>query len=534
MMKINLMIGLLVSACTSSIVSASEVFLDTGEDRVNDTVIFNFESLPEHSEVKLNFDLFLLDSWDGNNETYGIDIFGFKIDGAEQSWTFRNASQDPGDELNIDATWNAGNFNNINTYGEIDRHFVNYADGFTIAHTGNNLSLEFFGSGLLDIDDESWRVEKISLKAVSLLPKEDQAIFIERLYLKTLNRTASQDELASGLNAIQTDSGAKVVLDLLQSQEFIDLQLSNSDYIHTLFEMLLDRSPDADELNVWMQKLESGKLRDMAVYALLRSQEFEYLVSSFDVTAFNGADKAVFQRKSFVQRFYQLVLEREPDIDGFNYWSSRLADSGEAGGDIAKGFFQSDEFKNRQTSDSEFLEIAYRSFFNRDADLEGKQYWINELSFGRNRLDIVNGFRESQEFINLASSFGIGKSVDGANSHVQIKSFVQRFYQLVLNREPDTEGFHYWSSQLVNGTETGGDIARGFFESGEFINRQTANSDFLDIVYRSFFNRQAGSEGKQYWMNELSLGADRLNIINGFIASQEFIDLASQFGIRAD
>ncbi len=417
--------------------------------------------------------------------------------------------------------------------GEIDRHFVNYADGFTIPHTGSNLSLEFFGSGLQEITDESWRVENISLKTVSLLPEEDQTIFIERLYLIALNRRAEQNEMDSSLYAFKTDSGAKVVLDLFQGQEFIDLQLSNADFIRTLYKTLFDRLPDQEELSAWEQELESGKLREMAVYDFLRKQEFEYLLKRFDVVAFDEADNAVFQMKSFVNRFYQLVLNRNPDLEGFHFWSSRLADGTEAGGDIAQGFFKSAEFINRQTSDNEFLDIAYRSFFNREAGLEEKQYWIEALSSGASRLEIIDGFVESQEFINLANSFGIASS-DADKTLFKVKRFVQRFYQLVLNRKPDAIGFNYWTSRLVDGSETGGDIARGFFKSVEFTNRQAADSEFLEIVYHSFFNREADLEGKQYWMNELLSGADRLDIVNGFIVSQEFIDLATQFGIKAE
>ncbi|MEE9396494.1 MAG: DUF4214 domain-containing protein [Methylococcales bacterium] len=534
MMYRNIKIGLFVVACTSSMVNASEALLDTGVERASDSVVFNFENLAEHAEIILNFDLFLLGSWDGNNEAFGTDVFGFKIDGVEQSWTFRNFSRSPGDESNIDGTWNTGNFDSVNKWGEIDRHFINYADGFTIDHSGSNLNLEFFGSGLQKITDESWRVEKISLKTVSLLPEEDQAAFIERLYLGALNREVGPDELDSSLNVMQTNSGAKVAFDLLQSQEFVILQLSDSDFIYTLYETLFDRSPDQDELNAWTQELEFGKLREMVVYDFLRNQEFDYLVSSFDVVAFSEDDNAIFQMKSFVQRFYKLVLDREPDIGGFNYWTSQLIDDGEAGGDIAKRFFQSAEFINRQTADSEFLEIVYRSFFDREADSEGKQYWLDELSFGASRSDIINGFIRSQEYLDLTSIFGVAVSSDGDNSFSQIKSFIRRFYQLVLDREPDVGGFNYWLSRLDDGTETGGDFARGLFESSKFINRQTTDSEFLDVAYRSFFNREASSEGKQYWMDELSFGAGRLSIVDRFIGSQEFINLANNFGIRAD
>ena len=130
-------------------------------DHTNDSVTFNLTGLSAHTEVNLNFDLYIMDSWDANVTTH-FDVFGFRIDGAEQSWLFGNfPTATMPSETNIDSSWVNGNFNGINDWGEIDRFFSNYADGFTVAHTGSTLKLEFFGSGLQEIADESWRVENI-------------------------------------------------------------------------------------------------------------------------------------------------------------------------------------------------------------------------------------------------------------------------------------------------------------------------------------------------------------------------------------
>jgi hypothetical protein len=279
------------------------------------------------------------------------------------------------------------------------------------------------------------------------IPEEPKLTFLDILYLYTIDKIADQNgfdhwddiynELYSRLNASisPTDSATKVTLDLLQSQPFLNLELNDSDFIYALHEMLYDRAPNQNELDSWTQILESGKLREMVAYDLLRSQEFKNLTIRFDTTAFNEDDNALFQLKSFVQRFYQLVLDREPDSAGFKYWSAQLAEASEAGGDIAKGFFQSSEFINRQTTDSEFLDIAYRSFFDREAGHEGKNYWMNELSLGKSRLDIINGFASSQEFFDLARSFGIATSSDDDSNIVQIKGFVRYWAPAIRQSE---------------------------------------------------------------------------------------------------
>ena len=48
--------------------------------------------------------------------------------------------------------------------------------------------------------------------------------------------------------------------------------------------------------------------------------------------------------RSFVTRMYEVCLDRDPDADGLNDWSNRLATGQAQGADIAFGFIFSDEF----------------------------------------------------------------------------------------------------------------------------------------------------------------------------------------------
>lgn len=102
----------------------------------------------------------------------------------------------------------------------------------------------------------------------------------------------------------------------------------------------------------------------------------------------------------------------------------------------------------------------------------------------------------------------------------------------MLNRSADEVGFNDWVSQLRAGTKAGGDIAKGFFNSQEYMQRGLDDSTFLDICYRAFFNREADSGGKNSWLSQIAQGATTDDILNGFIGSQEFIQLAASYGIN--
>ncbi len=239
--------------------------------------------------------------------------------------------------------------------------------------------------------------------------ENNQIVFIERFYQNILNRPADSDGMDYWLNVIQSESAAKVALGFFNSHEFINLSLTNTDFIDILYQTLFARQSDQGGLAYWQRQLDAGILREMVIYGFLKSQEFTNLSSNFGLTAFIESDDALFQIKTFVERFYRLVLDREPDIDGFTYWSAQLSDpdGSQTAGDIARGFFQSSEFIKRQTGSTEFIDIAYRAFFDREADAGGRQYWLNKLSLGSSRLEAVNGFIASQEFIDFTARYGI-------------------------------------------------------------------------------------------------------------------------------
>lgn len=113
----------------------------------------------------------------------------------------------------------------------------------------------------------------------------------------------------------------------------------------------------------------------------------------------------------------------------------------------------------------------------------------------------------------------------------QIQSFVTRFYVQCLGRQPDSGGLNEWVGRLQNGSKTGADVAHGFVFSEEFISNNHSNEAFLTILYRSFFNREPDAGGYSTWMERMSGGMSREKVLDGFLKSQEFSQLCTNFGI---
>ena len=234
---------------------------------------------------------------------------------------------------------------------------------------------------------------------------------------------------------------------------------------------------------------------------------------------------------AFVERFYTNILGRPSDEGGMNNWLNVI--NTQSASTVALGFLNSVEFKNKGLDDAAFVDILYRTLFDREGDAGGTSYWLEQLAAGKLRDMVIWGFLRAAEFKTLSDSFGVTALNAADESAYGIRAFVERFYTLVLGRQPDQGGFDNWVTALTNGTYAGGDIAKAFFLSAEYLNQNTSNDAFVETAYKAFFGREADSAGKEGWLNVLAQGQSREYVLDGFIGSAEFVALANSYGISA-
>lgn len=117
---------------------------------------------------------------------------------------------------------------------------------------------------------------------------------------------------------------------------------------------------------------------------------------------------------------------------------------------------------------------------------------------------------------------------------VATRNFVKRLYTKVFNRPADTAGLNDWTDKLVKGKVTGGEAVRGFIQSKEFANRNVSDSEYVDILYRTLFDREPDPSGKQNWMDALNTGMSRTFVLKGFIDGVEFDALCKGYGIKGE
>lgn len=239
----------------------------------------------------------------------------------------------------------------------------------------------------------------------------------------------------------------------------------------------------------------------------------------------------------FVERLYTVALGRPSDPVGKANWIAALQ-NGMTGADAARGFLFSDEFLNKNMNNTEFVDILYRTFFDREADAAGRSSWVSALNRGESKQSVIMGFINSNEWANVCRGYGIlpgGTGTASANVEVEpndnIIAFATRLYTTCLKRTPDQNGLMAWARQLANHADTGTNAAHGFFFSDEMNNSPVSNEEFVTRLYLTFMDREPDAAGFDAWVSQLYAGVSREEVFQGFAQSNEFGEICSRYGI---
>jgi len=239
---------------------------------------------------------------------------------------------------------------------------------------------------------------------------------------------------------------------------------------------------------------------------------------------------------NFVERLYTKMLGRESDADGKAHNVALITDKNYTAADIAGGFVLGDEIRIKKLSNVDFVTRMYRTFMDREPDEGGLKDWVNALDGGCSYGFVFNSFVASQEFANICAEYGMETGsytlTEPRDMNRNLTAFVSRMYTKALNRSYDVNGLNDWTNRYLTSAASISDISYGFIFSQEFINKNLNDSDYVDTLYRTFFNREPDDGGKADWLDRIAKGATREDVLFGFVGSQECINLVASFGIN--
>lgn len=249
------------------------------------------------------------------------------------------------------------------------------------------------------------------ITVTAALPSDPIDAFVTRLYNLVFGVDAPADGVREWGNALRSGaSGTQVAYGFFFSPQYTGQNTSSEQYVKTLYETLLNRTPDSGGLAAWKDPLDNGMSREHIFGGLANSAEFAGLCSSAGIVQGSYASSQPRDKNynitAFVSRLYKLCLGREVDAGGLDSWAESLL-SGAEGAKVAYGFFFSDEMANRNLGNKEFVQVLYRVLMNREGDAGGINSWLQAMNEGATALDVFGGFVYSPEFTQLCADYGI-------------------------------------------------------------------------------------------------------------------------------
>ena len=191
---------------------------------------------------------------------------------------------------------------------------------------------------------------------------------------------------------------------------------------------------------------------------------------------------------------------------------------GGAGDDVMTGGNKNDSFDIGQGNDTvdagagfdqAFIRGSikdYTTTVNADGSISLTNKLTNEVTTMKN-LEFLT-FEEGGVLLNVTTETGFAAA---------------SLYEVVLGRSADSSGFEFYSG--TDGTKLI-EAANGMLSSDEFASKfgpvsQMSDTQFLDVMYQTAFNRDADSGGLQFWLDKMSAGMSRGEIAVRFAYSAE-------------
>ena len=159
-----------------------------------------------------------------------------------------------------------------------------------------------------------------------------------------------------------------------------------------------------------------------------------------------------------------------------------------------------------------FIDQLYNNILAREADAEGKAYWLEVID---NRS--LSAAQATQAFLN-------------SDEYATTVTPLAQLYYTTFNRAPDAAGLAFWAGALQRGNSFMA-ISESFMASAEYLalyGSLVDNSDFIDQVYSNSFGRAADAEGHANWLAHLDRGMSRAELLGHFARSPELTALRGE------
>lgn len=308
----------------------------------------------------------------------------------------------------------------------VDAFIINVTDeGGNQNFSLSNLALAVWNH----LDDAPGYVESVTLPTIGIssyaeiipnygveVKKADRTkvkAFVTRIYELALGREPEEegliywtDELCSG-NA----TGAQVAGGFFFSREMKNKGISDREFVERCYRVMMDRPSDQGGMDYWLNCRQNAFGLEGIFNNFCQSAEFHTICDAYGITAgsyeVSGCSRNI-GLSAFMSRLYTKAMGRPYDQGGLDYWCEEISKGTYSLMQVSTDqFFHSREFTAKGLNDEEYVKVLYRTFFDREYDRSGLDYWLNQLRSGKDRDFILEEFARSKEFAQVKASYGL-------------------------------------------------------------------------------------------------------------------------------
>ena len=224
--------------------------------------------------------------------------------------------------------------------------------------------------------------------------------------------------------------------------------------------------------------------------------------------------------QSVVYRMYDAAFDRGPDPFGMVTWTDALA-GGMNLSVLSDTFEASAEFQARYgaLNNTNFIKEMYRFSLNREADAPGLAHWEGLMAGGMTRAEVLYHFSESIEHKNVMTTriLAEGMWIQDENTIA-----IARLYDSILDKLPDLAGLRAYRNQMTDGA-TLLQVAQSLMGQPEYqtVYGGLANQAFVEKIYQVILNRAGDTNGIASWTAQLDAGLSRAELLVNFSQSIE-------------
>lgn len=239
----------------------------------------------------------------------------------------------------------------------------------------------------------------------------EKTMFVTRVYRNILGRDPDPVGLRNWTNyLVYGNSASDLLVGFIFSQEFINRNLSDYDYVAALYETCLGRTGSAPEITEWVTFMNTHMIsRKYMLAMIVYSQEFNTIAANNGIVVGNvgfdeNRDRSV-PVNDFIIKAFNSILGRAPSASDVNFYAGELLGT-MTGRDFISAVLGSPEYTSKNASNRDYVIAVYESALGRTPSEE--EISNNTRKIGSNgKSQFLNDVFASDEFRNYCKNSGI-------------------------------------------------------------------------------------------------------------------------------